>query len=99
MRKTRPKETVAFSSTMFFDAQPPITKRRSRLKDTLLLILRCAALALMVLAFARPFFPAKDDSPAPVTGSTTHFILIDTSASMRGEPVEKAVAAAREEIE
>jgi hypothetical protein len=99
LRKNRPKETVAFSSLMFFDEQPPITKRRARLQDILLLILRCVALALMVLAFARPFFPAKEDSPTPVTGSTTHFILIDTSASMRGEPVEKAVAAAREEIE
>jgi hypothetical protein len=99
LRKNRPKETVAFSSLMFFDEHPPITKRRARLQDVLLLILRCIALALLVLAFARPFFPAKEDSPAPVTGSTTHFILIDTSASMRGEPVEKAVAAAREEIE
>ena len=98
LRKNRPKETVAFSSLMFFEDHPPITKRRARLQDVLLLILRCVALALMVLAFARPFFPAKEDSPAPVTGSTTHFILIDTSASMRGVPVEKAIAAAREEI-
>jgi hypothetical protein len=99
LRKNRPKETVAFSSLMFFDEHPPITKRRARLQDILLLILRCVALALMVLAFARPFFPAKEDSPAPVTESTTHFILIDTSASMRGEPIEKAIAGAREEIE
>ncbi|HEY1123885.1 MAG TPA: VWA domain-containing protein [Haloferula sp.] len=98
LRKNRPKETVAFSSLMFFEDQPPITKRRSRLQDILLLILRCLALALMVLAFARPFFPAKEDSPAPPVGAATHFILIDTSASMRGEPIEKAVAAARDEI-
>jgi hypothetical protein len=98
LRKNRPKETVAFSSLMFFEDQPPITKRRSRLQDILLLILRCLALALMVLAFARPFFPAKEDAPAPPAGSKTHFILIDTSASMRGEPVEKAVAAARDAI-
>jgi hypothetical protein len=98
LRKNRPKETVAFSSLMFFDEEPPITKRRSRLQDVLLLALRCLALALLVLAFARPFFPAKEDAPAPATGATTHFILIDTSASMRGEPLEKAVAAARETI-
>lgn len=98
LRKNRPKETVAFSSLMFFEEQPPITKRRSRLQDILLLILRCIALALLVLAFARPFIPAKEDSPAPPATSTTHFILIDTSASMRGEPLEKAIAAAREEI-
>jgi hypothetical protein len=99
LRKNRPKETVAFSSLMFFEDHPPITKRRARLQDILLLILRCVALALMVLAFARPFFPAKENSPTPPAGSATHFILIDTSASMRGEPLEKAVAAAREAIE
>ncbi|MCW1922597.1 BatA domain-containing protein [Luteolibacter arcticus] len=98
LRKNRPKETVAFSSLMFFEDQPPITKRRSRLQDILLLILRCLAIALMILAFARPFFPAKEDTPAVPGGSTTHFILIDTSASMRGEPLEKAVTAAREAI-
>jgi len=98
LRKNRPKETVAFSSLMFFEDHPPITKRRSRLQDILLLVLRCLALALMVLAFARPFFPAKEASPAPPAGSTTHFILIDTSASMRGDPLEKAITAARDEI-
>lgn len=99
LQKNRPKETVSFSSLMFFEENPPITKRRSRLQDILLLILRCVALALLVLAFARPFFPAKEDSPALPAGAVTHFILIDTSASMRGEPVEKAITAAREEIE
>ena len=98
LRKNRPKETVAFSSLMFFDDEPPITKRRSRLQDVLLLLLRCLALALLVLAFARPFFPAKEDTPVPTTGATTHFILIDTSASMRGEPLEKALSSARETI-
>ncbi|QJE94366.1 BatA domain-containing protein [Luteolibacter luteus] len=95
LRKNRPKETVVFSSLMFFDDQPPITKRRSRLQDILLLILRCIALALLVLAFARPFFPAKEDTPAPPASAATHFILIDTSASMRGEPLENSLLAAR----
>ncbi len=98
LQKNRPKETVAFSSLMFFEENPPITKRRSRLQDILLLILRCVALALLVLAFARPFFPAKENSPALPAGSVMHFILIDTSASMRGEPLEKALAAVSEEI-
>lgn len=99
LQKNRPKETVSFSSLMFFEENPPVTKRRSRLQDILLLILRCIALALLVLAFARPFFPAKEDSPALPAGAVTHFILIDTSASMHGEPLEKTIATAREEIE
>jgi hypothetical protein len=96
LRKNRPKQTVAFSSLMFLDASPPITKRRSRLQDILLLLLRCLALALLILAFSRPFFPAKEDNPAASDGAVMHFILLDTSASMRGEPLEQALLTARE---
>lgn len=84
LRKNRPQQTVAFSSLMFLEASPPVTKTRSRLQDILLLILRCIALALLVLAFARPFFAAKDAPVAAADGAAMNFILIDTSASMRG---------------
>ncbi|MEY3896686.1 MAG: hypothetical protein RLZZ214_2206, partial [Verrucomicrobiota bacterium] len=83
LRKNRPKETVAFSSLMFLEESPPVTRTRSRLQDILLLILRCLALALLILAFARPFFPAKDKPTASADGAAMDFILIDTSASMR----------------
>jgi Aerotolerance regulator N-terminal len=96
LRKNRPKQTVAFSSLMFLDASPPVTKRRSRLQDIVLLLLRCLALALLILAFSRPFFPAKEDPPAASDGAVMHFILLDTSASMRGEPLEQALLTARE---
>lgn len=96
LRKNRPKQTVAFSSLMFLDASPPVTKRRSRLQDIVLLLLRCLALALLILAFSRPFFPAKEDNPAAADGAVLHFILLDTSASMRGEPLEQALLTARE---
>lgn len=95
LRKNRPKQTVAFSSLMFLDASPPVTKRRSRLQDIVLLLLRCLALALLILAFSRPFFPAKEDNPAAADGAVMHFILLDTSASMRGEPLEQALLTAR----
>ena len=91
LRKNRPKETIAFSSLMFLEENPPVTKTRSRLQDILLLILRCLAIALLILAFARPFFPAKDKPAASADGAAMNFILIDTSASMRGEPSDKAL--------
>jgi hypothetical protein len=94
LRKNRPKETVAFSSLMFLEESPPVTRTRSRLQDILLLILRCLALALLILAFARPFFPAKDKPTASADGAAMDFILIDTSASMRGEPLDKALKTA-----
>jgi hypothetical protein len=95
LRKNRPKQTVAFSSLMFLDPSPPVTKRRSRLQDILLLLLRCLALALLILAFSRPFFPAKEDEPVASDGAVMHFILLDTSASMRGEALEQALLTAR----
>lgn len=91
LRKNRPKETVAFSSLMFLEESPPVTKTRSRLQDILLLILRCLAIGLLILAFARPFFPAKDKPAASADGAAMNFILIDSSASMRGEPSGRAL--------
>lgn len=98
LRKNRPKETVSFSSLMFLEASPPVTKRRSRLQDVVLLILRCLALALLILAFARPFFPAATNTES-AGGSVMNFILIDNSASMRGAPLEQALLAANKLVD
>lgn len=94
LRRNRPKKTVAFSSLMFLEASPQVTKRRARLQDILLLVLRCLALGLLILAFARPYFPAADGTVAVADGGIMRFILLDTSASMRGEPMERALAEA-----
>ena len=98
LRKNRPKETVAFSSLMFLEASPPVTKRRSRLQDVVLLILRCLALALLILAFARPFFPSKI-KPVAAAGVVMNFILIDTSASMRGASLDQALLIANKLVD
>ena len=50
------RERTRFSSLMFLLPSPPRVTRRSRLEDVLLLCLRAAALVLMTVAFARPFF-------------------------------------------
>ncbi|MEM9079082.1 MAG: BatA domain-containing protein [Verrucomicrobiota bacterium] len=99
LRKNKPKEIIAFSSLMFLEESPLQTKTRSRLQDILLLILRCLALSLLILAFARPFFPAKHETVVSDDGATMHYILVDTSASMRGEALEQARKTAKTIIE
>ena len=94
LRRNRPQQTVAFSSLMFLEASPPTVRRRARLQDVLLLILRCIALALLVLAFARPFFPAENPATPAADGAVLNYLLIDASASMGGAPLEKALKSA-----
>ena len=50
------KRVVEFPSLMFLRKIPYQSVRRRRIRDWLLLVMRLAALALIVLAFARPFF-------------------------------------------
>ncbi len=82
VRRT-PRGRQEFSSLMFLSPTPPRLTRRSRLDQILLLLLRLAALALIVLAFARPFLrEAASLTFADLTGKRVA-ILIDTSASMK----------------
>jgi hypothetical protein len=82
IRRTTRNRTL-FSSLRFLRPTPPRLTRKSRLENWLLLLLRCLALALLALAFSRPFFrqptpPTSPDGPARRT-----VVLVDTSASMR----------------
>ena len=40
---------------MFLEPSPPRITKRSRLEHILLLLLRCAVIALLAFVFARPF--------------------------------------------
>ncbi|MBX3739524.1 MAG: BatA domain-containing protein [Akkermansiaceae bacterium] len=99
LRKNRPKKKVVFSSLMFLDATPPVTRRSSKLQDILLLLLRCLGLALLVIAFSRPFFRQKEKAAASGGDTVMNFLLIDTSASMRGQPLDGALAQAEKLID
>lgn len=94
------KEKIPFSSLMFLEASPPRITKRSRLEHLLLLLLRCAVICLLALAFARPFF-SKPVSAAPRANQSLHLaILIDTSASMGREDLwAQAKARAIEAVE
>ena len=83
VRRTRARK-VEFPALTFVRQVPQRTIRRRTLRNLLLLILRCLAILLIVIAFTRPFFSrrsaAKDSGSAGAT-----IILIDSSLSMRRE--------------
>src|SRR6187397_723860 len=80
------REVTPFSSLMFLQPTPPRVTKRSRIENLWLLLLRCLALALLALAFARPFLPRPASSlPLAEGAGKRTVILLDTSASMRRE--------------
>ena len=97
VRRTRAPR-VQFPSLMFLRKIEQKTIRRRKLRNLLLLAMRCAALLLLALAFARPYFTGS----SPVSASSEHastVILIDGSYSMRyGDVFTRARASARNTI-
>ena len=88
-------EVIEFPSLMFVRKIPFHSLRRQRVRHWLLLLLRCAALALLIAAFARPFF--RSAVLVAVTGGSREVvILVDRSYSMGyGNRWERARDAAR----
>jgi hypothetical protein len=73
---------VQFPSLMFLQRIPYQSVRRRRIRHWLLLAMRVAAIALLVLAFARPFFQQGRLAAAAAAGAREVVILLDNSASM-----------------
>ena len=87
-------EVVEFPSLMFVRKVPFHSLRRQRIRHWLLLLLRCAALALLIAAFARPFL--RSTALAVAGGGREVVILLDRSWSMAwGDRWDRAQAAAR----
>ena len=84
---------------MFLEPSPPRITKRSRLEHILLLLLRCAVIALLAFVFARPFLQ-KPIAAAGVSDQRARVaILLDGSASMRrGELWADAKAKAIEAV-
>jgi hypothetical protein len=90
------KHVVFFPSLMFVQKIPYQSVRRRRIRHWGLLLLRAAALALIVAAFARPFLPQAAGVVAAAGGNREVVILLDNSASMGyGDNWERARDAAR----
>jgi hypothetical protein len=93
------KRVVEFPSLMFVQRIPYQSVRRRRIRHWFLLLMRAAAIALFVAAFARPFFPQRAAAMAAAGGSREIVILLDQSASMGyGDHWERAKSAARDAI-
>lgn len=72
---------IEFPSLMFLQRIPYRSVRRQKIRHLLLLLLRCIALALLVAAFARPFFERRR-AGVSTTGAREVVVLLDRSSSM-----------------
>ncbi|MCD4737310.1 MAG: BatA domain-containing protein, partial [Bacteroidales bacterium] len=75
---------VYFTNVRFIREIKTETQKQSRLRHLLVLIMRMFAIACIVLAFARPFIPLKNDQVAG-GGKKGVSIYIDNSFSMSAE--------------
>ncbi len=85
---------VRFPSLMFISRAPYRSMRRRRLRDVLLLLMRCLAVALLAVAFARPLWQG-DAAAGAASTSRLVVVLLDNSFSMGfGDRWQRAAAAA-----
>ena len=90
------RETLAFPSLMFLRKIPYRSVRRQKIRHILLLIVRCLAIAIVVGAFARPFFEKPLVAATATNDSRELVILLDRSYSMGyGGRWARAIDAAR----
>jgi hypothetical protein len=94
------KDVVVFPSLMFLSRIPYQAVRRQRIRHWLLFALRCLALILLALAFARPFLKgASAATPVRGLGARELVVLLDRSYSMGyGDRWTKAVDAAKRAV-
>lgn len=92
------RERTKFSSLMFLMPSPPRLSKRHRLEHWLLLLLRCLALALLVLGFARPFLKQAPIADPSAAEPKRIVVLVDRSASMRRAGAWESARARAEEV-
>jgi hypothetical protein len=93
------RNVVQFPSLMFLQRIPYQSVQRRRIRNWPLLLLRLAALALIVAAFARPFVRRPALAAAASGGAREVIVLVDRSYSMAyGDRWARATAAARNAI-
>src|SRR4029453_2082944 len=93
------KQIVHFPSLMFVRRIPYKSVRRRKIHNWLLLFVRLAALALVIMAFARPWVQEGAAATQSGRGARELVVLLDNSYSMAyGDHWERARAAAHAEI-
>lgn len=73
---------VYFTNVRFLKEIKQETSSRNKLKNLLILLMRCLAVASLVFAFAQPFIPTADDIKK---GEKIVSIFVDNSFSMKSE--------------
>lgn len=99
LRRRPRSKVVPFPSLMFLERVPIKAEQRRRIHHWALLSLRALAIALVVLAFSRPFFTDESALAATGIGPTERVVLLDRSWSMAaGDRWEQALDAVREAV-
>jgi hypothetical protein len=93
MLRRTPAVRMPFSVVRFLSPTLPKTTKRSTIEHWPLLLLRILAVALIALAFARPFQRLAIDKAAAAGSVDRIAMLVDASASMRRDGLREAVAA------
>jgi hypothetical protein len=70
---------VYFTNVSFLKEVKEETSNRQKLRNLLVLLMRCLAIAAMVLAFAQPFIPLNSETKK---GETAVSVFVDNSFSM-----------------
>lgn len=101
LTRKQTRTSVSFPSLMFIRRVPHKSTSRRTIHRWPLLLLRLAALALLVFAFARPFVERNGGGLLPVAdGGREVVVLLDRSYSMGfGERWQRALAAAEEAVD
>lgn len=90
LRQRDRQRPVPFPSLMFLRRVPIRTDRRRRITDLPLLVLRALIVALLVLAFARPYL--RSALPAEGASAGLTILMVDRSQSMAHADVQAAVS-------
>lgn len=94
LRLRHRSRVVRFPSLMFISKAPYRSMRRRRIRDLLLLLLRCLAVALLAFAFARPLWQG-DAAAGAASSDRLVVVLLDNSFSMGfGDRWQRAADAA-----
>jgi hypothetical protein len=91
MLRRAPSQTMPFSLVRFLKPTQPRFTRRSKIEHWPLLLLRMLAIALLGLAFARPFFRSTNSLATEEQNGRYITVLIDSSASMKRDGIRDGV--------
>jgi hypothetical protein len=101
LTRRQSRESIEFPSLMFIQRVPHKLTSRRKIRNWPLFLMRCLAIALITMAFARPFVQRKSASATPTLGGSKELvILLDRSYSMGyGDRWERAKRAAAQAID